>query len=34
MYAISIDSGGTKVVGAVVDGDGNILTKKRCKFSG
>ena len=29
MYAISIDSGGTKVVGAVVDGDGNILTKKR-----
>lgn len=29
MYAISIDSGGTKVVGAVVDGEGSILTKTR-----
>lgn len=29
MYAISIDSGGTKVVGAVVDEEGRILTKSR-----
>ncbi len=29
MYAISIDSGGTKVVGAVVDENGVIYTKKR-----
>ena len=29
MYAISIDSGGTKVVGAVVDEKGKILTKAR-----
>lgn len=29
MYVISIDSGGTKVVGAVVDGSGTIVEKKR-----
>jgi len=29
MYAISIDSGGTKVVGAVVNEEGAIITKKR-----
>ncbi|MPM15144.1 Glucokinase [bioreactor metagenome] len=29
MYAISIDSGGTKVVGAVVDENGILYTKKR-----